>query len=235
MTLKAHKLLREVEVVIGYSTYVDLIESMLSSRQETITSGMGEEKLRANKAIELAEASRDVALISSGDPGIYGMAGLALEMIEEREKKLKVEVVPGVTAAAAAASSLGAPLMHDQAYISLSDHLTPWEHIAGRLEAAARADLIAVLYNPRSSQRKEHIKRARDIFLEYRTPETPVGIVRSARRGEEERIITTLEDMLKPEIDMLSLVIIGSTTTEVAEDVMITESGAMITPRGYEL
>ena len=240
MSLKAYHLLQAVEVIAGYSTYMELVEPLLEPGQEKIISGMGQEKKRAGKAIARAEAGKSVAVISSGDPGIYGMAGLVLEMLEERESDLEANILPGITAGNAAAASLGAPLMHDRAVISLSDLLTPWDKIEIRLKKAAGADLIAVLYNPASSQRREHIRTARDIFIEYRPGKTPVGIVRSAKRGQEQKTITDLEHMLDYEIDMLTTVIIGNSSTFVAKAGSGAGSGdkksaRLITPRGYEL
>ncbi len=229
MSLKAYRLLQQVEVVIGYKTYIELISELLSADQEIIKSKMTEEVERANQVIDLARKGKSVAIISSGDPGVYGMAGLILEVREKRRLvELEVEIVPGITAASAAAASLGAPLMHDYAVISLSDLLTPWEVIEGRLKKAARADFVAALYNPKSSRRTEQIEIARDIFLEYRDSTTPVGIVRSAKRGSEEVTITSLADMLEEKIDMLTTVIIGNSES-------YQSSNFLITPRGYQL
>lgn len=229
MSLKAYRLLQQVEVVIGYKTYIELISELLSADQEIIKSKMTEEVERANLVIDLARKGKSVAIISSGDPGVYGMAGLILEVREKRRlAELEVEIVPGITAASAAAASLGAPLMHDYAVISLSDLLTPWEVIEGRLKEAARADFVAALYNPKSSIRTEQIEIARDIFLEYRDSTTPVGIVRSAKRGNEEVTITSLADMLEEKIDMLTTVIIGNSES-------YQSSNFLITPRGYQL
>ena len=229
MSLKAYRLLQQVEVVIGYKTYIELISELLSADQEIIKSKMTEEVERATLVIDLARKGKSVAIISSGDPGVYGMAGLILEVREKRRlAELEVEIVPGITAASAAAASLGAPLMHDYAVISLSDLLTPWEVIEGRLKEAARADFVAALYNPKSSRRTEQIEIARDIFLEYRDSTTPVGIVRSAKRGNEEVTITSLADMLEEKIDMLTTVIIGNSES-------YQSSNFLITPRGYQL
>jgi len=229
MSLKAYRLLQQVEVVIGYKTYIELISELLSSDQEIIKSQMTEEVERANQVIDLARKGKSVAIISSGDPGVYGMAGLILEVREKRGlAELEVEIVPGITAASAAAASLGAPLMHDYAVISLSDLLTPWEVIEERLKEVARADFVAALYNPKSSRRTEQIEIARDIFLKYRDSTTPVGIVRSAKRGSEEVAITSLADMLEEKIDMLTTVIIGNSES-------YQSSNFLITPRGYQL
>ncbi len=228
MSRSAYNTLNEVEVIVAYKTYLNLISDLIKEKQEIYQSGMRQEKERAEKAIELAKKGKSVAIISSGDPGVYGMAGLVFELIDERDYELEVEVVSGITAANAAAAILGAPLMHDYAVISLSDLLTPWEQIKKRLRNAAEADFITVLYNPRSSKRKEQIKIARKIFLEYRQTSTPVGIVRNAGRKGEEKIITDLNQMLNNKIDMLSTVIIGNSETYVSK-------GRIITPRGYNL
>ncbi len=224
--------------------------------KEVIPSGMMQEAERCKEAIDIAMTGKTVAIISGGDPGIYAMAGLVFEMLKnETEKRghgdtetkgqdtLKVspfhrvsdspyhttiEVIPGIAALNASASRLGAPLMHDFASISLSDLLTPWDVIEKRLEAAASADFVIVLYNPKSKGRTEHIKRAMDIILKHRFPHTPVGIAKAAMRDNEEIIITNLEEMLNHEIDMQSTVIIGNSKTFVWE-------GWMVTPRGYKI
>ncbi|WP_028309105.1 precorrin-3B C(17)-methyltransferase [Desulfitibacter alkalitolerans] len=212
------------DVIIGYKTYLDLIED-LTEGKEVISSGMRKEIDRAQLAVDLAQQGRTVSVISSGDPGVYGMAGIVLELAGD---SVDVEVVPGVTAATAAAAALGAPLMHDFAVISLSDLLTPWVKIMNRLEAAGLGDFIVVLYNPKSHGRQTHIESAREILLWHKNPETPVGIVRCAKRGLESVVITTLRDMLKEEIDMLTTVIVGNSQTKV-------ENGKMVTPRGYKV
>lgn len=228
MSLKAYRLLQEVDVVVGYKTYINLVSEILSDEQEIVSTGMGAEVERSEKAIELANQGQKVAIVSSGDPGVYGMAGLILELVVTKKLDISVEIVPGITAANAAASSLGAPLMHDYAVISLSDLLTPWLVIKDRLVKAAQGDFIIALYNPKSRQRVEQIEIAREIFLEHRPADTPVGIVRKAKRGAEEVTITTLEDMLKHKIDMLTTVIIGNSETFTAQDLMTT-------PRGYQV
>lgn len=224
LTPEALQAVRQADVVVGYKTYINLIAHLVADK-EVISNGMRAEIQRARKAVELAAGGRKVAVVSSGDPGVYGMAGLVLEVAAG---KVPVAVVPGLTAATAAAASLGAPLMHDFAVISLSDLLTPWETIVKRLEAAAGADFVIVLYNPKSKGRQRHLAGARQVILRHRRPDTPVGIVRSARRGEETRVITTLSNMLEHRVDMLSTVIIGNSQT-------VVENGYMITPRGYKL
>ncbi|MGM0369483.1 MAG: precorrin-3B C(17)-methyltransferase [Bacillota bacterium] len=228
MSLKAYRLLQEVDTIVGYSTYIDLVAEILAPHQATISTGMGTEVERCKEAIKLVQQGLEVALISSGDSGVYGMAGLVLELVEEETGDISVEIIPGITAANAAAASLGAPLMHDYTVISLSDLLTPWEVIKKRLVKAAEGDFITALYNPKSKQRVKQIEEARQIFLQQRPADTPVGIVRSAKRGAEEIEITTLEQMLEFEINMLTTVIIGNSDTYSTQDLMIT-------PRGYQL
>jgi precorrin-3B C17-methyltransferase len=224
LTPRALASIREADLIIGYKTYVDLIQDLISDKS-VISSGMRKEIDRARLAVDEACAGKNVAVVSSGDPGVYGMAGIVLEVARN---KVPVEIIPGVTAATSSASVLGAPLMHDFAVISLSDLLTPWDTISQRLRAAAAGDFIMVLYNPRSKGRPENINQAREILLPLLNPQTPVGIVRCAQRGEQSSVITTLQDMLDSEIDMLTTVIIGNTQTRV-------EEGKMITPRGYQL
>jgi len=216
-------------VIVGYQTYIELLDGLIDGK-EVISSGMTREVERCSLAIEKALAGNYVAVVSSGDPGIYGMAGITLELLEKQGAgdRLEVEIVPGITSANAAASSLGAALMHDFTVISLSDLLTPWEVIEKRLEAAARADFVTVLYNPVSRKRTEQIKRAREIFLRYRPRSTPVGIVRNAKRSGEEVTRTDLEGFLDNHIDMFTVVLIGSSQTYHTEKFMIT-------PRGYNV
>lgn len=228
MSREAYRVVQDSDVVVGYKTYVDLLQGVISSDQEVFSTGMKGEVERAEKAIELSVTGKDVAVVSSGDPGVYGMAGLIVELVDKRGLDLEPKIVPGITSASAAAASLGAPLTNDFATVSLSDLLTPWEKIKKRLAGVSEADFVTALYNPRSSKRRKQIRVARDIFLRHRNPETPVGIVRSAKRGEEEKTIVTLDTMLKSEIDMLTTVIIGNSRTYVSGD-------AMITPRGYDL
>lgn len=181
---------------------------------------------RCRKALDAAAAGRTVALVSGGDPGIYAMAGLALEMLREHGGDIAVEVVPGIAALNACAARLGAPLMHDFAAVSLSDLLTPWETIEKRLRAAAAADFVIAIYNPRSKRRTEQIVKAREIILAERPPETPVGIVTAATRQNERIELTTLGEMLACDINMQSTVIVGNSQTYAWQDLLIT-------PRGY--
>lgn len=225
MTLAASEVLAKAEVIIGYKTYLDLIPEFLTNK-EVISSEMMKEVDRCRKALEIASAGKQVALVSGGDPGIYAMAGLVFEMAKETGYPCTIEIIPGLAAINSCAARLGAPLMHDFAAISLSDLLTPWELIEKRLEAAADADFVTAIYNPRSKRRTEQIIRAREIFLSHRDPKTPVGIVTAATRENEKIVITTLEDMLNSEIGMQSTVIIGNSQTFTWKDLMIT-------PRGY--
>jgi len=214
---------------VGYITYIDLIRDFIGER-EVISTGMTREIERCRKAVEVASAGRRVAVVSSGDPGVYGMAGLVLEIMEAQGLLgvIPVEIIPGITSATASAAKLGAPLMHDFAVISLSDLLTPWETIAKRLEAAARADFVIVLYNPASKKRTWQIEKAQEIFLRHKPPTTPVGIVKNAAREEETVLITDLQSLLAHPVDMLSTVIVGNRSTRQAGDFMIT-------PRGYQV
>ncbi|MBB6692409.1 precorrin-3B C(17)-methyltransferase [Cohnella xylanilytica] len=231
LTKRARDAIAESEVVIGYNTYVDLIRDLLTPRHEIVRTGMTEEVSRAREAVRQAESGKRVAVISSGDAGVYGMAGLVYEVLMgkgwTREAGVEVEVVPGISAIQSVASLLGAPVMHDACTISLSDHLTPWETIVRRVEAAAKADFVIALYNPRSGRRTRQIVETRRILLEHRSPDTPVGIVKSAYRDRETVVVTTLADMLGYDIGMLTTVIIGNSSTTVYD-------GLMITPRGYQ-
>lgn len=245
ITQKAFDALFEAEVVVGYKTYINLIRSLVKGK-EIVSTSMTQEVDRCKAAIELAEKGKKVAVISSGDAGIYGMAGLIYELVVSGQQSVvsqektmlatghrplatsDIEVIPGVSALNASAAILGAPLMHDFAVISLSDLLTPWELIKKRVEAAAMADFVICIYNPKSSGRVEQIGVARELILKYRKPGTPVGIVRNAMRDGQETGITTLADMLTHEIDMLTTIIVGNSNTYVAD-------GVMITPRGYKI
>lgn len=229
-TERAKEGIAESDCILGYKTYVDLIEDLITD-QEIISTGMSEEVARAQAAVSLAEKGRKVAVISSGDAGVYGMAGLIYEVLAEKgwkaENGVEVEVIPGISSINSCASLLGAPIMHDSCTISLSDHLTPWEVIAKRVEAAAFADFVIALYNPKSGRRTRQIEEAQKILLKYRDPNTPVGLVKSAYRERESVIVTTLGEMLDHEIGMLSTAIIGNSSTFIYE-------GKIITPRGYQ-
>jgi adenosylcobyric acid synthase len=232
MTFEAREALENAEVVVGYKTYLDLIKPILAGK-EVVSSGMTKEVERCMEALRLAGMGKAVALISGGDAGIYGMAGLVLELANDAPgttplKDVEIIIIPGVSAVQAAAAVLGAPLMHDFAVISLSDLLTHWDVIERRLEAAAAADYVVALYNPRSKGRTAQLDKAREISLAHRSADTPVGIVRNACRTGEKKIVTTLGAMDTATVDMYSIVIIGNSATFVDGD------GRMITPRGYK-
>jgi adenosylcobyric acid synthase len=228
MTFAAREALASAEVVVGYSTYLAYIEPLLAGK-EVVSTGMTKEVERCREALRIAASGRTVALVSGGDAGIYGMAGLVLELAAAGASgSPEIVVIPGVSALQAAAAVLGAPLMHDFAVISLSDLLTPWGAIEKRLAAAATADFVIALYNPKSKGRVRQIERARELILAARPGETPVGIVRNACRNGEERVVTTLSGMLDHPMDMFSLVIIGNSAT------FVDKAGRMVTPRGYE-
>jgi adenosylcobyric acid synthase len=227
MTPAALTAIESSTVVTGYQVYLDLIAD-LTPGKETFSTGMRQETERCREALRRAAQGAVVALVCSGDAGIYGMAGLVLELQElEGPAEVEVEIVPGISAVQGAAAKLGAPLMHDFAVISLSDLLTDWGLIKRRLDAAGRADFVVALYNPKSRGRTTQIGEAREILLRHRSPETPVGIVRNACREGEEVCVTDLEKMLESEIDMFSVVIIGNSSTQVDSQ------GRMVTPRGY--
>lgn len=225
MTLAACEVLNQAEVIVGYKTYLELIPDFLVGK-EVISSEMMKEVERCRLALDTAATGRRVALVSGGDPGIYAMAGLVYELARESGFAGTIEVVPGLAAINSCAARLGAPLMHDFAAISLSDLLTPWELIEKRLTAAAMADFVTAIYNPRSKRRTDQIVRAREIFLAHRDPSTPVGIVTAATRDNEKITVTTLAEMLNHEITMQSTLIIGNSQTYTWNDLIIT-------PRGY--
>lgn len=228
LTPIARRAIENAEIVIGYRTYIDLVRPLLTGKT-IIETGMTEEIDRASQAVEMAYAGHHVALVSSGDVGIYGMAGLAYEVLDQKGwtgVEIAVTVLPGITALSACASLLGAPLMHDFASISLSDLLTPWEVIRKRLKAAAEADFVVALYNPKSSKRVRQVEEAQEILLSNRAPETPVGIVKSAMRDGEIVVISRLDEMLTHPIGMLTTILVGNSQTRIIH-------GRMVTPRGY--
>ncbi|PIC05891.1 precorrin-3B C(17)-methyltransferase [Anoxybacillus flavithermus] len=230
MTKRAREAIEESDVIVGYKTYVELVIDLIDGK-EVISTGMTEEVSRAQEAIKQAERGKKVAVISSGDAGLYGMAGLVYEVLIEKgwrkETGIEVEIIPGISAIHSCAALLGAPIMHDACTISLSDHLTPWHVIAKRIEAVAAADFVIALYNPKSGRRTQQIVEAQRILLTYRSPHTPVGLVKSAYRERQHIVLTSLGEMLEYDIGMLTTVIIGNSSTFVHD-------GVMITPRGYE-
>ena len=225
MTQEAISAMEDAEVIVGYKTYIKLVEDFIKDK-EVVQNGMRKEVDRCQDAIDIAKTGKKVAVISSGDAGIYGMAGLILELLTKEEADVKVKVVPGVTASIGAAAVLGAPIMHDFCHISLSDLMTPWEVIEKRLRLAAEADFVICLYNPRSKGRSEHLANAFKIMGEFKDGSTPVGIVKDVGREDQEKFICTFDTMDFERVDMTTMVIIGNKSKYIHDDLMIT-------PRGY--
>lgn len=226
-THRAEAAIISSDVIIGYRSYIEMIAD-LTQGKEVISSSMLQEVRRCEEALRIADSGKVVSLVSSGDPGIYGMAGLAMEQAAELGYKVAIEIVPGISAAGCAAARLGAPLMLDYATISLSDLLVSWEQIARRLTAVAQADMVVALYNPRSHRRVRQLEETAQIFLQWRPPATPVGIATALGLENEQILSSTLGEFLQEEIGMRSVVIIGNSTTRVVD-------GRMVTPRGYKL
>lgn len=239
MTARARAAIAEADTIIGYVTYIKLVADLIEGK-EIVRKSMTEELDRAIEALDRARAGKKVALISSGDAGVYGMAGPTFEVLFQagwtppaRDENgqpdpngIEVEVVPGASALNSCAARVGAPLTHDFCAISLSDLLTPWPTIARRLDAAAAADFVVALYNPKSGRRTRQIVEAQRLFLRHRRPDTPVAIVKSAYRRREKITFTTLDAMSEADIGMLSTVLIGNSNT-------VVQHGLMVTPRGY--
>lgn len=226
MTVRADRALAGCDVIIGYHVYVDLVRDRYPDKK-FLTTPMTREAERCQMALDLAKDGRTVALVCSGDSGIYGMAALVYELRGECEEP-EIEVIPGLTAACSGAALLGAPLTHDFAVISLSDRLTSWEKIEKRLECAARADLSIVLYNPASKGRPDHLRRACDILLRILPPDRPCGIAQQIGRDGENRRILTLGELRDAEVDMFCTVFIGNEMTRVI-------GAELVTPRGYRV
>lgn len=226
MTIRARKVLERCSVIIGYTVYIDLIRDLFPGKV-FLTTPMRREADRCRMAFEEAEKGQDVALVCSGDAGIYGMAGLICEIGKEYPET-EIEIVPGLTAASAGAALLGAPLMHDFAVISLSDLLTPWETIEKRLRAAAMGDLCVCIYNPSSKKRAGYLRRACEILMEEKSPDTVCGAVKNIGREGEESQVMTLGELSGYEADMFTTVFVGNSQT-------MELSGTMVTPRGYRL
>ncbi len=228
--------IKKAQVICGYKTYIELVKELIQKHQKIIQTGMTKEKDRVQLAIDEALNGNDTVLVCSGDPGIYGLSGLVLELLKKRKintKDLKFEIIPGIPALSACAAILGAPLIHDFSVISLSDLLTPWSLIEKRLKAAAVADFVICIYNPRSKKRKKHLPKALEIIWQKRPKDVPVGIVTRAMRKGQEKKITTLLTLMNNEtlidsIGMQSLLIIGNSSSFIHEDMIIT-------PRGYEI
>ena len=234
MTYRAKQVIEESEVIIGYDTYVSLVEDLIAGK-EIYRYAMTQEVDRANQAIDLAEKGRIVSVVSSGDPGIYGMVGLIYEILAQKgwnrndnSSSIYVECVPGVSSLNSCAALVGSPLMTDFAVVSMSDLLVPWEIIVKRVEAAAMGDYVTVIYNPASKKRVHQLRDTREIFLKYRKPDTPIAIVKGAYRESQELVVTTLERMLEHQdmLGMITTVIVGNSST-------FNYDGMMVNPRGY--
>ncbi len=242
MSLRAHQVIESARAVVGYTTYIELVRPLLNGKQ-VVATGMRKEVERTTRAIEIACQGTSCALVCSGDPGIYAMAGLVLEICRQRDLEvqlvrrnqtglkaekntLSIEIVPGIPALSAGAALLGAPLMHDFAAISLSDLLTPWHIIEKRLEAAAAADFVIVLYNPKSRKRHDQLERACRIIGRHRPGKTPAGVVTAAGRPGQKVLLTTVDKLPQAMVDMQSTVFIGNRSTSTWADMLIT-------PRGY--
>lgn len=228
LTPQCREALDRAELIVGYKRYLDLVPPELAAGKELVSTGMTGEMERAGAALDAARSGRRVAVVSSGDAGVYAMAGLVLELAAERGllAELDIRVLPGVPALAAAAALLGAPLTHDFACVSLSDLMTPWEVIERRLDAAAGADFVLVVYNPRSRKRDWQLPRALEIVARHRGPDTPVGLVRNAYRPGQAVSAARLADFDAGQVDMLSILVVGNGSTRL-------EAGRMVTPRGY--
>ncbi|MBG0778109.1 MAG: precorrin-3B C(17)-methyltransferase [Desulfovibrionaceae bacterium] len=240
LTPQALAALETSGTLVGYTRYLELLPPELLAGREVVSTGMTGEVERCNAALDRAQAGERVAVVSSGDAGVYGMAGLVLELAEARGAlaDVDIEMVPGIPAVVAAAAILGAPLMHDFACISLSDLLTPWGRIEERLDAAARADFVIALYNPRSRRRAGQLPRALEIIGAHRAPGTPLGLVRQAHRPDQSALVTTLGAFDPAAADMLSICIVGNSATRMVAPAAAPGPGApraarLLTPRGY--
>ena len=224
MTVRAKNVLQASDVIVGYTVYIDLVRADYPDK-EFLSTPMRKEVDRVRLALETAAQGRTVALVCSGDAGVYGMSGLCEELLPQYPG-VELETVPGVSAVLSGAANLGAPLMHDFAVISLSDLLTPWETIEKRLRMAAEADFVICLYNPSSHKRHDYLARACDLVLQFASPETVCGIARNIGRAGEQTQVLTLKELRDTEVDMFSTVFIGNSRTK-------NINGKMVTPRGY--
>lgn len=229
MTQRALDAINESQIIIGYKTYIGLLGD-LTKNKEACPFQMMQERERALSAINLALQGKKVCVISSGDPGVYGMASIILEILKDSDRKnMDIEIVPGIIAATACAALLGAPLSHDFCAISLSDLLTPKKEIINKLRLAAKADFVIVLYNPKSKKRTILLKKAWGIASKFRKPDTPVGIIRNAYRDKQDiKIVKLKEAPFIEDIDMSTTIIVGNSKTYI-------KNGYIITPRGYEI
>ena len=224
MTVRAKDAIEKSDVIVGYTVYIDLIRDLFPNKAY-LSTPMRKEVDRVRLALSTAAQGQTVAMVCSGDAGVYGMSGLCEELLSEYPG-VEIETVPGVSAVLSGAAILGAPLMHDFAVISLSDLLTPWEKIEKRLLSAAEADFVICLYNPASHKRRDYLKKACELVLRFASPKTVCGIARNIGRDGEETRVLTLEELRDAEVDMFSTVFIGNSETKVI-------NGKMVTPRGY--
>ncbi|MZQ98893.1 MAG: precorrin-3B C(17)-methyltransferase [Acidaminobacter sp.] len=224
MTQAARAALMESQIIVGYDLYVELIKTLIEGKT-ILSTPMKQEVARCRMALEHALEGRTVAMVCSGDAGVYGMAGIIME-VAGAHPEVEIEVISGITAAVSSAAVLGAPLIHDFAIISLSDLLTPWEKIEKRLRLAAEADFVICLYNPSSMKRKDYLRKACDIILEHQSPKTECGYVRNIGREGESAVLCRLEDLREASVDMFTTVIIGNSQTKQL-------NGRLVTPRGY--
>ena len=224
MTVRAEKILEACPVILGYTVYIDLVREQYPEKK-FLSTPMKQEVKRCQMAFEEAVKGQDVAMVCSGDAGVYGMAGLIYEVGREYPE-IKIEIIPGITAATGGAAVLGAPLMHDFAVISLSDLLTPWEQIEERLEAAAKAGFVICLYNPSSKKRHDYLQKACDLMMKYKSPDTICGTVSNIAREGETANVMTLKELRDTQVDMFTTVFIGNSQTKEINN-------KMVTPRGY--
>lgn len=228
LTPAARHALAEAEVIVGYKRYIGLVEARLLAGKQVVSTGMRGEMERCRKALEIVLKGQKTVLVSSGDPGIYAMAGLVFEIMEAQDlfDRVEVEVIPGLSALSAAAALLGAPLMHDFAVVSLSDLMTPWEQIRKRILAALKADFVLVIYNPRSRKRTWQLEEVLELVTKYRGNTVPVGIVRNAARTAQEIRVVQAGEAHAATIDMLTIIVVGNSRTRIM-------GRRMVTPRGY--
>ncbi len=227
MTLEALEALEKCDIIIGYKTYINLVRDLIKGKK-VVENGMRQERARCEEALEKSLQGHTVGLISGGDSGIYGMAGLVYELNSKLEKKQDIKIVAGLTSSISAASVLGAPIMHDFCQISLSDLMTDWKLIEKRIKLASEADFVIAIYNPRSKGRSEHLKRAFEIMGKYKSLDTPVGIVKNSGRENQEVYIMEFKDMKFEICDMSTMVIVGNKESYI-------DNGKIITPRGYNI
>ena len=227
MTLEAIEVIKRCDIIVGYKTYIDLIRDLVADKI-VVENGMRQEIDRSRAALDLSKKGHIVAMISGGDSGVYGMAGLVYELNTKEEWGQEIRIVQGVTSSISAAAELGAPLMNDFCHISLSDLMTPMDHILKRLELAAQGDFVICLHNPKSKGRPDHLRRAFEVMARYKSSHTPVGIVKNAGRDNMEKYVMTFENMDYDICDMSTMVIIGNKESYIEND-------SIITPRGYRI